>query len=63
MGYEMKERNVMVSKSSVKKRPNPVLVARQIENLREILRRMRASARTTALDPIINSKLEQLAHN
>ncbi len=56
---EVKSNNMM---SSVHVKPNPVLVARQIENLREVLRRMRASARAAALDPVINRKLEQLIH-
>ncbi|MCA9923283.1 MAG: hypothetical protein KC419_12495 [Anaerolineales bacterium] len=41
--------------------PHPVLVSRQIDGLREVLRRMRA-AKSTSLDPIINKKLQQLAH-
>ncbi|MCP4424324.1 MAG: hypothetical protein GY803_07535 [Chloroflexi bacterium] len=50
--------NDLISSNHVK--PNPVLVSRQIKSLREILRRMKASAREAALDPIINRKLEQL---
>ena len=46
--------------SSVHVKPNPVLVARQIKNLREVLRRMRVSAQAAALDPVINRKLQQL---
>ena len=49
--------------SSVHVKPNPVLVARQIESLREVLRRMKASARAAALDPVINRKLEQLTQS
>ena len=41
--------------------PHPVLVSRQIDGLREVLRRMRA-AKNASLDPIINQKLQQLAH-
>ena len=46
--------------STIAVKPNPVLVARQIESLREVLRRMKASAAAAAIDPVINSKLEQL---
>ena len=41
--------------------PHPVLVSRQIDGLREVLRRMRA-AENKSIDPIINKKLQQLAH-
>lgn len=46
--------------STIQIKPNPVLVVRQIKSLREILRRMKASAQAAALDPVINRKLEQL---
>lgn len=39
--------------------PNPVMVSRQIEGLREVLRRMRASQAQT-LDALTHKKLEQL---
>lgn len=39
--------------------PNPVLVSRQIEDLRRVLRRMKAYQPET-LDPITASKLEYL---
>ena len=42
--------------------PHPVLVSRQIDGLREVLRRMRA-AKNASLDPIIDKKLQQLAHH
>lgn len=42
--------------------PHPVLVSRQIDGLREVLRRMRA-AKHASLDPIIHIKLQQLAHH
>ena len=39
--------------------PNPVLASRQIEDLRKVLRRMRAYQPAT-FDAIIGQKLEQL---
>jgi len=56
----MKEVMMNNSLTSFHVKPNPVLVARQIESLREVLRRMKASAQAAALDPIINRKLQQL---
>lgn len=40
--------------------PNLILVSRQIDGLREVLRRMRASQSET-LDSIISEKLDQLS--
>lgn len=40
--------------------PNLVLVSRQIDGLREVLRRMKA-AQSNSLDSLINEKLDQLA--
>ncbi|HEX6385328.1 MAG TPA: hypothetical protein VF177_11710 [Anaerolineae bacterium] len=48
--------NPVFSNSSL---PNPVLVTRQIEDLREVLRRMRAY-RSATFDAVISKKLEQL---
>ena len=48
--------------SDEKPLPHPVLVSRQIDGLREVLRRMRA-AKNASLDPIINQKLQQLAQH
>jgi hypothetical protein len=58
-------KDVMVEKtaSSVQTKTDPVLVTRQIESLREVIRRMKVSAREAALDPIISRKLEQLANH
>lgn len=42
--------------------PNPVLVSRQIDGLREVLRRMQV-VQSDSLDRIINKKLEQFAHH
>ncbi len=56
----MKEISVYQPTNLPLRKANPVLIARQIASLREILRRMEASARAAALDPVINRKLEQL---
>ncbi|NKQ36243.1 MAG: hypothetical protein HF973_11585 [Chloroflexi bacterium] len=39
--------------------PNPVMVSRQIDGLREVLRRMRAS-QSQSLDVLTHKKLEQI---
>ncbi len=39
--------------------PNPVMVSRQIDGLREVLRRMRAS-QSQSLDVLTHRKLEQI---
>lgn len=43
--------------------PNPVLLSQQIDDLRMILRRMKASSTSTGLDPVISKKLEKLIKN
>ena len=43
--------------------PNTVLVVRQIDGLREVMRRMKASSQSLILDPVISSKLEQFANS
>jgi len=43
--------------------PNAVLVARQIDGLRQVMRRMKASSQSLTLDPVISSKLEQFANS
>lgn len=40
--------------------PHPVLVSKQIDGLREVLRRMKA-AKSTSLEPLISKKLDQFA--
>ena len=42
--------------------PNLVLVSRQIDGLREVLRRMKAS-QSNSLDSIINEKIDQLSRH
>jgi hypothetical protein len=43
--------------------PNPVLLSQQIDDLRKILRRMKASSMAAGLDPVISKKLEKLTKN
>jgi hypothetical protein len=40
--------------------PDPVMVSRQIDGLREVLRRMRTSQTTTSLDKLISQKLQKI---
>jgi len=40
--------------------PDPVMVSRQIDGLREVLRRMRTSQTTTTLDKLISQKLQKV---
>ncbi|MCP5098904.1 MAG: hypothetical protein GY943_25410 [Chloroflexi bacterium] len=59
-------KKVLVTKNSSSSvdtpQPHPVLVSHQIENLRVVLRRMKA-AKSTSLDPIISQKLQQLGQH
>ncbi len=58
---QVQEETAMMKKR--KHIPNTVLVVRQIDGLREVMRRMKASSQTLTLDPVISSKLEQFANS
>lgn len=50
------------SKNSAETRiyiPNPVMISRQIDSLREVMRRMRTS-QTSTVETLINQKLQNL---
>lgn len=42
--------------------PNPVMVSRQIDSLREVMRRMRTS-QTSTLEALIDQKLQKLSEH
>lgn len=42
--------------------PNPIMVSRQIDGLREVMRRMRTTQSST-IEIFINQKLEKLTEN
>jgi hypothetical protein len=49
--------------AAIRTKSSKVLEAKQISNLQEIIRRVKASSQMAVLDPIIHRKLAQLSEN